>query len=84
MLKLMIPTALTILLLASASTSQANSAHSGVGKDLTCNVLPNKKLLDGDYNTDCPIPDHTLPELSKLSLIAVGISLVGLRLRRKS
>ena len=78
------PTVLTILLLASVGTSQANSGHS-VDKDLTCNVSPNNnKLLDGGYNTDCPIPDPTLPELSKLSLIAVGISLIGLRLRRKS
>lgn len=74
---------LTTLIMASVGTSQANTGHS-VDKDLTCNVSPNNKLLDNNYSTDCPIPDPTLPELSKLSLIAVGISLVGLRLRRKS
>lgn len=86
------PATLAIVLFAAATGAHAsmvvdNEAGASVSAETTIGgVIVNNKIIpfDSDDGPNCYTPDPVLPEAGTLSMMAVGLGLIGLRLRRKN
>ncbi len=94
MRNLLKPATLALVLIAAGSAGVANAAevHEMTAEPIVGDVVWNGQTmpLDADdvYTNSTGMhvymPDPVLPEADTLSLMAVGLGLIGLRLRRKN
>ena len=86
------PATLAMVLLAAATGAHAGmvvdneadastSAETLIGGVIVNNTM---KPIDSDDGPTCYTPDPVLPEAGTLAMMAVGLGLIGLRLRRKN
>lgn len=90
--KFLKPATLAFVLLVAATGAQA-STHVDNEKGAPASdeiviggVIKHNSIeaIDSDDGPNCYTPDPVLPETGTLSMMAVGLGLIGLRLRRKS
>ncbi len=91
--KFLKPATLAFVLFAAATGAQAHGMHvdneanaSAKNETVIGGVIQHNTIeaIDADDGPNCYTPDPVLPEAGTLSMMAVGLGLIGLRLRRKS